>query len=211
MIHHRSQKSRGGINGRMSGSYFTKADVELVALHYGGDDLAFEVLHAKHEPELRRVAAASKLPLERQEEAVQTTLAKLFSGRRAGNGRFVPTGSFKSWLCRVCSNACNDQWREIRKTDQFPDNFDVESGALRVDASVENTEELAALADCAAQLEGRDVLLYQDVLIKQTPHQQIATLFGTTQGAIAKAVSRLRAQLAACLCSKGFKVREEQR
>ena len=140
------------------------SDAELLAAIAAGDEEAFAALARRYERRFYSVARRMLGDDGDAEDAVQTTLFRVF--RAASEYRDRWSGS--TWLYRILTNVCIDQWRKRRPVSDAADEVAVErhrGDAIDVDR---------ALAKLPAEARAILVLCY----VEELPYAEIARVRG---------------------------------
>jgi RNA polymerase sigma-70 factor (ECF subfamily) len=164
------------------------SDAVLVARVRDGDGASLDVLVARHEPLVVRLAAARLRDPEDAEDAKQEALARLVAGVRSYRGE----AAFTTWLHRLVLNACEDHARRLarRRRSEVPDTPAVDAdgaagpGAAAVDEAGVSAASLPALRASLATLSvgQRNAIVLKDVL--ELRYEDVADVMALPVGTV---------------------------
>jgi RNA polymerase sigma-70 factor (ECF subfamily) len=172
------------------------SDPVLVARSRDGDGAALEVLVARHEPAIARLARRLVRDPEDARDAAQEALARLV----AQLPRFRGESSFATWAHRVAVNACIDHGRRVSRlrASEVTDGAAVERGEAASpdedagDLSPALRESLAGLSEGQ-----RGAVVLKDAL--SLPYDEVADLLALPIGTVKSHAHRGRRRLARSL------------
>ena len=127
-----------------------QSDEQLMEQYLNGDMGAFETLHARHEPLVRRVVMRHVFRTADVDDLVQQTFMQLHAAR----ARYRRGERLKPWLCTMTLNVCRDYGRRKQRRPEVA--FEMDD--LTADSSSRPADELeqtwgplaAALASLSA-------------------------------------------------------------
>lgn len=172
----------------------TPTDAALLRRVARGDEPAFEELVRRYEGRFFRVALRVLGNERDAEDGVQLAFLRVY--RKASDYRSESAGS--TWLYRVLTNVCVDQWRKRGREPAMVEGWDVEQAAAVAGGTAAVTDRLdvdAALARLPAETRAVVVLRFSEDL----PYEEIARVRGvsvnTVKTQLARAKRALRQQL----------------
>lgn len=167
----------------------TVDDAHLVAAARSGDVPAFELLVARHQKRVFRVALRMLGDAAEAEDAAQDTFVAAWRAL----GRYRGEGAFSTWLYRIAVNKCLDRLAARRVTEPLDD---------RVASAIGGPEEIAqgharfaALIRALAALSGeqRAALVLRE--LEGLSYEEVAAVLGVTVAAVKGRLHRARAEL----------------
>jgi RNA polymerase sigma-70 factor (ECF subfamily) len=172
------------------------SDPVLVARSRDGDGAALQVLVARHEPAIARLARRLVRDPEDARDAAQEALARLVTQLPSFRGE----SSFATWAHRVAVNACLDHGRRLSRLHAC----EVSDGAALEQGSAPPPDESAAALSpaLAASLAGlsdgqRGAVVLKDAL--SLPYAEVADLLALPVGTVKSHAHRGRRRLARSL------------
>ena len=169
-----------------------EADEALLPRVARGDEGAFTVLVGRYEKRFYGVGVRILGNERDAEDAVQIAFLRIF--RTAAS--YEPTGSARTWLYRVVTNVCLDQWRK-RSRDRLAASTGADETAAQaegVSASV-RMDVRDALAALSPEARAVVVLRFSEDL----PYQEIARIRGVSVNTIKTQLARAKRALRASL------------
>lgn len=169
-----------------------EADEVLLPRVAGGDERAFTVLVGRYEKRFFGVGVRILGNERDAEDAVQIAFLRIF--RTATS--YEPTGSARTWLYRVVTNVCLDQWRKRSR-----ERFAASSGADDTAAPGEGVSAAVrmdvrhALSSLSPEARAVVVLRFSEDL----PYQEIARIRGVSVNTIKTQLARAKRALRAAL------------
>lgn len=88
-----------------------QSDEQLMEQYVDGDQRSFAVLHARHEPLVRRIVARAGFRAADADDLVQQTFTQLHAAR----ARYRSGERLEPWLCAMTRNVCRDHGRKRKR------------------------------------------------------------------------------------------------
>ncbi|HWV86841.1 MAG TPA: sigma-70 family RNA polymerase sigma factor [Capillimicrobium sp.] len=114
-------------------------DDELVEATRRGDDRAFEALYQRYHRRIAAYVLGMVKDHQRAEDVTQEVFLSALRRMRATDRAIA----FKPWIYEIAKNACIDQFRRARRTDEVP--LDGEDGSVAAPAAVRPGADAAVL------------------------------------------------------------------
>lgn len=158
-----------------------------------GDAEAFEVLIARHQDRIFRIALRVLGNRQDAEDVMQDVLIQLWTGL-AG---FAGASAFTTWLHRVVVNRCLSRARSARRTETIPEPG--EPGHPRAPAAAERVQDQAELAVAGAAVaalpeDQRSVFVLCQ--LEGLSYREVAVIQGLAEATVRGRLARARQRLA---------------
>jgi RNA polymerase sigma-70 factor (ECF subfamily) len=160
--------------------YESLEDAELAAAAAGGRHPAFDVLVARHGPAVYRLCFRFLGNHADAADAAQDTFLRAYRGLGGFKGR----SAFGTWLYRIAVNVCMSR----RSGTRVPEDIKLESLAAAEDGNA--LDRLIAgqrdqrVRDAIARLPGKQRAALVLRVYQELPHRDIASMLGTSVGAV---------------------------
>ncbi|GGH47553.1 RNA polymerase sigma factor [Microbacterium album] len=164
-------------------------DAELLERSGNGDELAFQALFDRHAAAVMRYAWALAATREDAQDLVQETF--LTAWRRAGAIRLVGASALP-WLLTTCLNHSRNLKRRRARHDALPLPDEFRGDVRKAEAEDLAKERLRWVLDAIDGLSEPDRTLCRLCLIEGRSYKEAAATLGTTSGAVAKRIQRVR-------------------
>ena len=190
------------------------SDWQLVEQTAARDGCAFEALVARHKGRLRRIVLSRRGDIQKRGMLQDILNETWFQAlRRALSGDFDPSIRFSSWLVGLCLNVMKK--REFRpsgislttvRNDGTTFTLDPQDGEVLPGDTVARGELMAALAECLAVRDERELRLYELFYVDGRTKVDTARELRCSEAYVRqKLLPRLHEALARCLARKGFR------
>jgi len=172
------------------------ADHEVIERILKGDRNGFGILIQRYSDALYRHALGMTGSPDVAEDILQASFIKAYQHLGEVHGRF------DAWIFRIVANGCKDWLKNIRRTHLSYDEDDQPSSFTNPDEDLDRTELRSdldrALATLAPSLREAFVMKH----VEGRAYEEMATLLGTTVGALKMRVHRAREALQSLLEDK---------
>jgi len=165
----------------------TSSDAVLLRRIARGDEGAFDDLVRRYESRFFRVAVRILGNERDAEDGVQLAFLRVF--RKAGDYRSDWEGS--TWLYRVLTNVCVDQWRKRGRQPGIDDGWDVEQSSGRLSSVTDRIDVAAALAALPPETRSVVVLRFSEGL----SYAEIARVRGVSVNTVKTQLARAKRAL----------------
>lgn len=164
-------------------------EAELVSRARTGDEAAFEVLVRMHQDRLFALALRMTGHPEDAQDVVQDALVRAWQGLP----RFRQDAQFSTWLVRIVINGCHNLRRApaLAALPNEDEPADTSTPAATVEAREHQAAVIAAIASLPFDQRAALVLHTFD----GRPHAEVASLLGSTEGAVKVRIHRARRAL----------------
>lgn len=171
------------------------ADDYVIKRAVRGDSDAFEEVMRRYEKLVYSIAYNMFFNVEDAKDMHQETWVKIY----ANIDKCHDIKHFKSWVCRIATNTCIDEWR--RRKGKQPESLDAANIiALRADLpspeeQALKNEEIAVIKNAIDALSTEDRVLITLRDIQGLSYAEIALATGVTLGTVKSGLWRARARL----------------
>ncbi|MGH3039587.1 MAG: RNA polymerase sigma factor [Gaiellaceae bacterium] len=159
-----------------------------------GDQEAFAAVIRHYDPGLRALAYRLLGDRDRMDDALQEAYVKAFRALP----RFRGDSKLGTWLYRIAYNACLDELRRSRRTEELPLEAEVPS---REDDPGDRVASRGDLARALAALPAEDRAAVLLVDAQGFDYRESARILGIPEGTVASRLNRARASLRTALGS----------
>lgn len=163
-----------------------------------GDASAFEALMAEYEQTIYAVALRMCGNREDAQDMVQETMLRIFRSI----GGFKGNSKFSTWIYRITTNVCLDEFRRKRRRNEQSFEGLTEAGEQFADDVLETPEAHQERTESAQHLQAALLQLPSDLRmaivlrdVKGFAYDEIAQLTGANLGTVKSRISRARGRL----------------
>jgi RNA polymerase sigma factor (sigma-70 family) len=190
-------------------SLLSLEDSELALRYYSGNDLAFQVVFARHR---KRHIALAQIVLRNlsghAEDAVEDGWLN-FARTRGSRSAYTPERPFQIWIDALVRNACRDIQRRLASRPELTGTLVPNLAASpRPDPEAEaiSVEVLALARECEQRLAEKERLCFRYFDVLGHTIDEVAGLTGIVTGSVRGYIQRARNKMRECLRSKNVRL-----